>query len=295
MSIMAGRACAGVEYRHAEKEHVGAQHCHLERRNIMSGLDQFFRWLHVFTGILWIGLLYFFNFVNGPFAATLDADSKKKVVPELMPRALFWFRWGAAYTWITGVLLLGIVFYSNRAVLLDEPDKGWQVSTIVMVAVTFLAFFLYDILAKSGLGKNTKVLATVGFVLVAVALYLMADWAKFTYRAYLIHIGAMFGTIMAFNVWFRIWPSQKKIIAAVKNGEAPDPAIVALAGSRSRHNTYLSLPLVWAMLNFHSTYFAGGNLGIASSWAWATMLAVVLLGWHIIWQCYKKAGKVKGF
>ena len=261
----------------------------------MSGLDQFLRWLHVFTGILWIGLLYFFNFVNGPFAATLDADSKKKVVPELMPRAVFWFRWGAAYTWITGVLLLGIVFYSNRAVLLDEPDKGWQVSTIVMVVFSFLAFFLYDILAKSGLGKNTKVLATVGFVLVAVALYLMADWAKFTYRAYLIHTGAMFGTIMAFNVWFRIWPSQKKIIAAVKNGEAPDAAIVALAGSRSRHNTYLSLPLIWAMLNFHSTYFAGGNLGIASSWAWVTMLAVILLGWHIIWQCYKKAGKVKGF
>ena len=261
----------------------------------MSGLDQFFRWLHVFAGILWIGMLYFFNFVNGPFAATLDGESKKKVVPELMPRALFWFRWGAAYTWITGVLLLGIVFYSERTNLLGADSKGWQLSTIVMVAFTFLASFLYDIIAKSGLGKNTKVLATVGFVLVAVTLYLMADWAKFTYRGYLIHIGAMFGTIMAFNVWFRIWPSQKKIITAVKNGEAPDPAIVALAGARSRHNTYLSLPLIWAMLNSHSTYFAGGNLSISGEWAWATMLAVILLGWHIIWQCYRRAGKVKGF
>jgi len=187
----------------------------------MSGLDQLFRWLHIFAGILWIGMLYFFNFVNGPFAGTLDADSKKKVVPELMPRALFWFRWGAAYTWLTGVLLLGIVFYSNRAVLLGDPHRNWELSTIVMVAVTFLAPFLYDILAKSGLGKNIKVLATVGFVLIAVFLYLMADWAKFEYRAYLIHTGSMFGTIMAFNVWFRIWPSQKKIITAVKNGEAP--------------------------------------------------------------------------
>jgi uncharacterized membrane protein len=105
----------------------------------------------------------------------------------------------------------------------------------------------------------------------------------------------MFGTIMAFNVWFRIWPSQKKIITAIKNSEAPDPAVVALAGSRSRHNTYLSLPLIWAMLDAHSTYFAGGNLGIQSSWAWAIMLVVILLGWHIIWHCYKKAGKVKGF
>ncbi len=129
----------------------------------LSGLDQLFRWLHVFAGITWIGLLYFFNFVNGPFAGTLDADSKKKVVPELMPRALFWFRWGAAWTWVTGVLLISIVFYSNRTVFLDNPDEGWGLGTIVMVAVTFLAVILYDILAKSGVGKNIKVLATVGF------------------------------------------------------------------------------------------------------------------------------------
>jgi len=261
----------------------------------LSGWDQVFRWLHVFAGIVWIGLLYFFNFVNGPFTGTLDADSKKKVVPELMPRALFWFRWGAAWTWATGVLLLGIVFYSHRSVLLDNPEEGWGLGAIVMVAVTFLAVVLYDFLAKSALGKNIKVLATVGFVLVGVVIFLMAGWAHFTYRAYLIHIGAMFGTIMAFNVWFRIWPGQKKIITAIKNGAAPDAAVVALAGSRSRHNTYLSLPLIWAMLNFHSTYFAGGNLGIQASWAWAVMLVVILLSWHIIWQCYKKAGKVKGF
>src|ERR1051325_3989632 len=129
----------------------------------MAGVEAIFRWLHIFAGITWIGHLYFFNWVNGPFQAKIDGPTKRIVNPELMPRALFWFRWGAAYTWITGVLLLGIVFYSNRAVLLDEPGKGWQVSTIVMVAVTFLAVFLYDILAKSGLGKDTKVLATIGF------------------------------------------------------------------------------------------------------------------------------------
>src|SRR6266851_3251875 len=143
--------------------------------NVREWLNMIFRWAHVVAGILWIGHLYFFNFVNSQVAKTYDAESKKKVVPELMPRALFWFRWGAAYTWITGVLLLGIVFYSNRAVLLNEPDKGWQASTGVMVALTFLAPFLYDGLAKSGLGKNIKVLATVGFVLVAVVLYLMAE------------------------------------------------------------------------------------------------------------------------
>jgi len=262
----------------------------------LSGfLDPLFRWLHVFAGITWIGLLYFFNFVNGPFAATLDADSKKKVVPELMPRALFWFRWGAAYTWITGILLLGIVFYSKTGTFLGDPGRSWGPGTIVMVAVTFLTVFLYDAVAKSGAGKNIKTLAIIGFIFVAIALYLMRSWAHFEYRSYLIHIGAMFGTIMAFNVWFRIWPNQKKIITAVKNGEAPDAGVVATAGARSRHNTYLSLPLIWAMLNFHTTYFAGGNLGIPGDWAWTTMLVIILLGWHIIWQCYKRAGKVKGF
>src|SRR5260370_18397080 len=146
-----------------------------------------------------------------------------------------------------------------------------------MVAFTFLGVFLYDVLAKSALGKNIKVLATVGFVLVGVVLFLMAGWAHFTYRAYLIHTGAMFGTIMAFNVWFRIWPSQKKIITAIKNGEPPYAPVVALAGSRSRHNTYLSLPLIWPMLNFHSSYFDYANLAIQSTCAWVNMLDVILL------------------
>src|SRR5262249_48686712 len=70
-----------------------------------------FRWIHVVAGVAWIGHLYFFNWVNAHFVATMDADTKKKVVPELMPRALFWFRWGAAFTWATGLLLAGLVYY----------------------------------------------------------------------------------------------------------------------------------------------------------------------------------------
>jgi len=75
----------------------------------MDGLEAIFRWMHVFAGIIWIGHLYFFNWVNGPLAAKLDGPTKKIVVPELMPRALYWFRWGAAWTWVTGILLLGLI------------------------------------------------------------------------------------------------------------------------------------------------------------------------------------------
>jgi len=260
----------------------------------MSGMEAFFRWMHIFAGVMWIGLLYFFNFINGPMGATLDGDSKKKVLPELLPRALFWFRWGAAWTWITGVVLLMLVFYHGKTVMENQAD-GWVTGMLVMIAVTFLAVFIYDALFKSGLAKNVKLVVTVAFILIAVILYLMATWGGFSYRGYNIHIGAMFGTMMAFNVWYRIWPAQQKIITAIKNGQAPDKDLAALAGSRSKHNTYMSLPLFWTMINAHTTSFAGNSMGIRPDLAWAVLLIVILLGWHIIWQCYKKAAKVKGF
>lgn len=264
----------------------------------MDGLEQIFRWLHIFAGVLWIGLLYFFNFVNSAFAPTLDGDCKKKVVPELLPRALFWFRWGAAWTWITGFILILLIFYHGKLVLADQSGDldgsgPWSAGTIVMILVTFLAVFVYDILFKQV--KNAKAAIAIGFIIIAVILYLMAGWGGFSYRGYMIHCAAMFGTIMAFNVWFRIWPAQQKIITAIKNGEAPDGALVALAGSRSKHNTYLSLPLFWGMINAHTSFFAGGNWGIRADWAWVTMLIITLLGWHIVWHCYRKAAKVKGF
>ena len=92
------------------------------------------------------------------------------------------------------------------------------------------------------------------------------------YRSFNIHLGAMFGTIMAFNVWFRIWPAQQKIITAIKNGETPDGNLVALAGLRSKHNTYMSVPLIWTMINEHTSHFAGGNLGIMESPNWLVLM-----------------------
>ena len=259
----------------------------------MELLNALFRWVHILAGIVWIGMLYFFNFVNIPFTGTMDGETKKKVAPELAPRVLFWFRWGAAWTWITGVLLLGMVFYMEKTVMFGA-EGAWTAAAGVMVAVTFLAPFIYDALQKSALGKDPKVFGSVAFVAAGVALALMSVWAGFEYRAFNIHLGALFGTIMAFNVWFRIWPAQQKIIAAVKGGTAPDAALVALAGGRSRHNTYMSVPMLWAMINQHTTTVPT-TLGIPGSYSFVLLLLVILLGWHIVWQLYKKAPKVKGF
>ncbi|HXG01635.1 MAG TPA: urate hydroxylase PuuD [Bacteroidota bacterium] len=252
---------------------------------VMDLLHVLFRWLHIAAGIIWIGHLYFFNFVNIPFAGTLDAETKKKVVPELLPRALYWFRWGAAYTWVTGVLLLGLVFY-HGGLMFENPERGWDAPAIVMLLVTFGGFALYDALAKSPLGKDLKSMGAIGFVLIAAVMYLMIDWAGFSYRAYNIHIGTLFGTIMAANVWMRIWPSQKKVIAAVKEGTTPDPAVVALVGTRSRHNTFLSVPLFYTMINMHTTP-PGGNSPLY-------LLGAVALGWIAVQLTYRKSASVKG-
>src|SRR3989440_12449647 len=223
-------------------------------------LNVIFRWTHLAAGVMWIGHLWFFNFVNSQLAKTYDPDSRKKVLPELMPRALYWFRWGAAYTWITGVLLLGMVYYMGEQALANGAE--WSAGAGIMIAVTFLAVFIYDPLWKSGLANNLRAAVIVSFILVAIIVALFVYLAHFSYRGVLIHTGAMFGTIMAFNVWFRIWPAQQKIIRATKNGEAADPAVVKIAGLRSRHNTYMSVPLVWGMIGQHTTYFAGGHLRI---------------------------------
>jgi uncharacterized membrane protein len=248
----------------------------------MPALEALFRWIHIVAGIIWIGHLYFFNFVNGPFATTMDPDTRKKVVPQLMPRALYWFRWGAAWTWVTGVLLVLLVFYHGREVF--PGIRGFTVPDIVMILVTFLAFAVYDPLWKSSLVKDARVGAAVSYVLVVVVVLLYVDWAGFSYRGYVIHTGAMFGTIMAANVWMRIWPNQRKIIAGVKGtGPAVDPSIPALAGLRSKHNTYMSFPLIFFMVSNHFSTVYGSDS------AWVLAIAFLIVGWGIAKFCFNKA------
>ena len=244
-------------------------------------LQALFRWIHVVAGIMWIGLLYFFNFVNGPFEGTLDGAGKKTVVPQLRPRALYWFRWGAAWTWITGVLLVLLVYYHGQLMFL-RGHPGRQAR--LMVAITFLAFLVYDPIARSV--KDNKQMAGVGFVLLAIVILGYVYIGNFGYRAYVIHTGALLGTLMAANVWMRIWPAQRKIITAIRDGQAPDAALVAMAGTRSRHNTYMSVALVWTMITQHTTAFAG-------TWLW--LLVAIAVAWGVVVQLYKKGAAVKGF
>ncbi len=248
--------------------------------NVTAVLDLIFRWLHVVAGIAWIGHLYFFNFVNAQVAKTYDADSKKKVVPELMPRALYWFRWGAAYTWITGFFLLGIVIYMGGVIVEPDSRLGSGAASGIGVALLIIGFLVYDVLWKA-MAKNEKAGVIVSYVLILIVLWVMN--LLFTKRAVWIHMGAIFGTIMAGNVWMRIWPNQRKIIAATKAGTPPDAALVSAAGLRSKHNTYMSVPLVLMMVSNHFPTVYGMDGG------WIVLAVLILVGWGVTKLLYQKS------
>jgi uncharacterized membrane protein len=249
---------------------------------VSEWLNLVFRWLHVIAGVMWIGHLWFFNFVNAQLAKTYTPESKKAVLPELMPRALYFFRWGAAYTWITGILLFGIV-YSMSVIPGAAADTGigGGMGTLIVLAAFVVAFGIYDALWKSM--KNETTGAAISFVLLAIAAFALSR--ALDGRTLFIAIGGMLGTIMAANVWMRIWPNQRKIIAGVKGtAAAPGPEVAALAGLRSKHNTYMSMPLMLFMVSNHFPSAYGNR-----STNWVVAMAIVLVGGGITKFLYNKS------
>jgi uncharacterized membrane protein len=185
------------------------------------------------------------------------------------------------WTWVTGILLLGVVYYMGGAVLTDEPAKiSVGAGTGISLAVILLAFFVYDILWKQ-LAKQEMAGAIISFVLsVGVAFGLSRLYSG---RAVYIHMGAVFGTIMFLNVWMRIWPNQRRIIAATKEGKAPDAAWPAMAGLRSKHNTYMSMPLIFFMISNHYPEVYGNDYG------WAFAAGYIAVGWLIAKLSFSKS------
>ncbi len=251
-------------------------------------IQLFLRWSHVVAGIIWLGHLYFFNFVNAHFAKALDGPTKKIVVPELMPRALYWFRWGAAWTWFTGILLGGLIYYHGREVFDSDyrnTSNPWLWLAIVLIVLA-VGFVVYNAVMKSV--KNVIVANTI-VLLLLVGVYLFFEHVgHFGGRSLYIHTGLIFGTMMAMNVWMVIWPAQKKIIAATKEGTAPDAALVAQAGLRSRHNTFMSVPLIFMMLSNHYPTMYGGD------YRDVCLLGVVVFGFAVTRWIYGKSAKVSG-
>ncbi len=238
-------------------------------------LNLAFRWVHIVGGILWIGHLWFFNFVNAQVAKTYDDDSKKNVIPELMPRALYWFRFGAIFSWVTGFLLLGLVYYGGGFQIYPEQSLGLSVAC--GIGAMLVGWAIYDALWK-GMAKNEVAGVVVSFLLLAATAFGLH--AVMSGRALFIHIGAIFGTIMLCNVWMRIWPNQRKMIAAAKNGSPAPEGAAPMAALRSKHNTYMSVPLLFFMISNHYPTVYGDNLN------WLYALLFVVLGWLFTMRLY---------
>jgi uncharacterized membrane protein len=252
----------------------------------MTWAEAAFRWIHVVAAILWVGHMYFFNFVNAQVAKTYDADSRKKVVPELMPRALYWFRWGAVYTWTSGFLLAGMVYWSVDNLVRKDATGRPVMSHIGAVAIALaligVAFFVYEAVFRALAAKNERLAVGVLFGVFVLATFLLGQ--VFTGRALFVHAGMFFGTVMIMNVWMRIWPAQKKLIQAAKGvAPAPDPTVAAGAALRSKHNTYLSVPLVFLMVSNHYPTIYGWEHG------WIVLCGIAALGFLFAKLLYLKA------
>ena len=247
------------------------------------------RWIHIVAGVLWIGHLYFFNFVNAELAKTYDADSKKKVIPELMPRALFWFRWGAAWTWVSGVLLALMIYVAKP--YFDRSGTSAPIPALVALGIVVVMFLVYDRIAL-GLQKSPMLALWVWYALVFLFALMLSQIEFFSAsdRATFIFTGAMLGTTMNINVWMRIWPAQRRIITAIKGGQAPDPNDPAIAGMRSKHNTFMSVPLLLLMLSVHTA-----EVGITFGEPWQWILGMFVVGFFGTQWLYATAAKVKGF
>lgn len=242
--------------------------------------DLIVRWIHVVAAVAWVGFGFFFSFVNAQVAKTYTPDAKKRVAPELMPRALYWLRWGAAWGFLSGAVLLALEYYWRGALVAPETGLSAGAGVGISVAALGVGFVAYDLLWRRLEGRQLLG-ALASFALLGLLLWGLS--LAFTPRGVWIHLGAVFGTIMAGNAWMRIWPNQRKNIAAIRAGSSPDPARVALVALRSKHNTYLAVPLVLSMVSHHAPAVHG------SGWGWGLALGAVAVGWGATRWLYKKS------
>jgi uncharacterized membrane protein len=210
------------------------------------------RWLHFLGGITWIGMLYFFNLVNVPFQKEIDAAVKPKVNPPLLSRTLWWFRWGAVVTWVTGFIYFFVIAHSEAPgdMLLLIFLIGW----IVAFEINSL---VYKASVKGGALKDGRAVAVIVTIVVVVVSAVLASYGRdrgASSRSLSILIGGGIGTVMFMNVWMIIWPLQRKIIAATRataeSGAAAPPEMPQWARRAflaSRTNAWLSLPMLFFM------------------------------------------------
>ncbi|HEV2881448.1 MAG TPA: urate hydroxylase PuuD [Pyrinomonadaceae bacterium] len=233
------------------------------------------RWSHFVAGITWIGLLYFFNLVNVPFQKALDADTKKKVNPDLLTRSLWYFRWGAVVTVLVGLMYYAMYILKGDVVNANANGGNantWLILIVwLILAVATFAIEFFIITRVPALTKDGKVLGGVVAILVILMSIIIVYYLNSALstpggdsyasnKTLSIGIGGALGMIMLLNVWGIIWPSQKRIIAGTAGtGPAAPPELARRAFLASRVNAWLSLPLLFFMATSHGDYVIFGK------------------------------------
>ena len=256
-------------------------------------LNLLFRWIHVFAGIMWVGTTYYFTWLDARLTEEEKAAAntgvvpqvwmvhsggfyvvERRKVPDLASRTLHWFRWEAATTWLSGFVLMVLIYYLGGGVLVDPDVRDISVGTAVAlgIGVIVAGVVVYDVMIMSPLGRQEKAFAAVAYVLIVAVAYGLTRFLSG--RAAYIHVGAIFGTIMAANVWMHILPAQKRMIAALNEGRKPDERLSAQAKLRSKQNTFMAVPVVFIMISNH---FPGVTYG--DRYNWIILSVLVLLGW----------------
>jgi uncharacterized membrane protein len=195
-------------------------------------------------------------------------------VPDLASRTLHWFRWEAGTTWLSGMALLIVVYYIGGGALVDADvsDISVNVAIAIGVGVLIVGWVIYDLMMISPLAKNEKAVAAIAYLMIVGVTYGLTRYLSG--RAAYIHVGALFGTIMAANVWMRILPAQKKMIAAINEGRKPDERLSAQAKLRSKQNTFMAVPVVFIMISNH---FPAATYG--DRYNWIVLSVLILVGW----------------
>lgn len=258
---------------------------------ITEWLNLLIRWFHIIVAIGWIGTSFFFIWLDAHLTPRRNPSrgsvgeiwlfhsggfyqvEKKLVVPTDVLPQLHWFKWEAYLTWISGVLLLIVVYYLGGGVFLLDPGEaavGLPAGVLIGLGTLLLGWLVYDALWRSPLGENPPLAALISFLLLAAVAYGLSR--VFSGRAAYMHVGALLGTIMAANVWRVIQPAQRQMYRMNLSGGEPDVALSRQAKLRSTHNNYMTLPVVFVMVSNHfpSTY--------ANAYNWIILLVLFLAG-----------------
>ena len=246
--------------------------------NLNEWLNLIVRWIHVFAGIMWIGQTFLFTWMDR--ALNLEKSLwmvhsggfyivERQKIPKALPQQLHWFRWEAAITWLSGLALLIVVYYAGG--LMETHDLGIPLTAALGVVFLALAWAVYDFLWRSALAKSETAGVILSYLLLVAMIFGLTRLLDG--RAAYMHAGAVLGTIMTANVWMRILPFQRKLVAAAKEGKEPDMSLASRAKQRTKHNNFMVVPVVFIMLSNH---FPVATYG--SAYNWVILSALILVG-----------------